>query len=93
MMGISRKASERERIRLKKDPQAVVPDSAGVIVRTTQLKGQRKNKFAMFAVWVSSGTMNQTFHDEERPGVAGGEPELTFALSVTSSMKTCRAHH
>lgn len=34
MMGISRKLPERERIRLKKILKQVVPDSAGVIVRT-----------------------------------------------------------
>jgi ribonuclease E len=81
MMGISRKLPDTERARLKKILREVVPENAGVIVRTAAEGASEEELRAdvtrLTAVWKDIQTKSKSAN---APSLLHGEPDLTVRV-------------
>lgn len=83
MMGISRKLPDTERARLKKILREVVPENAGVIVRTAAEGASedelRADVARLAAVWEDIRTKSKS-KSANAPALLHGEPDLTVRV-------------
>ncbi|MEP7034402.1 MAG: Rne/Rng family ribonuclease, partial [Actinomycetota bacterium] len=81
MMGISRKLPDTERARLKKILREVIPENAGVIVRTAAEGASedelRADVLRLMAVWEDIKAKSKTAN---APALLHGEPDLTVRV-------------